>query len=104
MTDDELSEIIAREKLATPGPWFVPDGMYPAVHRTPEKNGRFYRIASFCAGSTARGRKEQDRNNAVFAAHARHDIPALIQEVLLLRQENSRLNFIVDNLNRRRPS
>ena len=79
MTEQELKAIEARANAATPGPW---------VHET-----RYGAIGAVEAGNEALAQVQQrvarDNNrrdtDAAFIAHARTDIPSLVDEVRRLR-------------------
>lgn len=71
----DLEAIKAREQTATKGPWFAFYGGEPRLIGAPRGNGR-YCLAEF------NGPMDGDRcPDAIFAAAAREDIPALIAEV-----------------------
>ncbi len=97
MTDDELKAIRARCEAATPGPWV--DRMLGPYGRQdmrrvmegrkagPTMHGevaRTYRDGGVHTSCTT-GKLETERVNALFIAHARSDIPALLDEVERLR-------------------
>lgn len=88
MTNDQLAEIEVRANAATPGPWHLnsADGCY-TVCTGPEDDtdGPHECIASIF--DTEDG---SDFKNAVFCAHSRADVPALIAEVRRLRTEAAR--------------
>jgi hypothetical protein len=70
ITDNDLSAIEARYKMATPAPWLI------------ASNPRFYVHMPFSDDDQVK----LDRDaNAAFVAHARDDIPMLVAEVRLLR-------------------
>ena len=87
LTDKYLSEIEARAKAATPGPW--------QYHRTWQDDR--HRAMYVMHGYTGRASKHDnpwiadlaDDNNedAEFIAHAREDIPALLAEIRRLQAE-----------------
>lgn len=88
MTDQELRAIRERERKATKGPWEVSvpwnkkDRAYVVHHDTEFKDADvFSQGGSLSAGGHAR------LEDAVFTAHARQDIPALLAEVDRLRAE-----------------
>jgi hypothetical protein len=106
MTDQELLEIQERADEATPGPWFVRhlDDDYAAnlmaVSTTfdePVESGP--RWPGFSAGDIVAGVLIQNPiryvdiddgkwdDNAAFIAHAREDIPRLVEEVRRLRSQ-----------------
>ena len=81
MSEERLAEIRVRAEAATPGAWRDDrraDGV-PAVH-----NGK----VRICDTYRADG---QSVLNAEFIAHAREDVPALLDEVERLTDENTRL-------------
>ena len=78
--EPELEAIRARVEAATPGEWFTEsDGIYNA--------SRSYLV-------TPTGDSDQDRADAGFIAHARSDVPALLELVAALSTENERLRGI----------
>ena len=82
MTDKELADIRARCEAARRGPWSVPAeessdyycGGWEVEH---ERSRETYTNVAQMIGS---------REDATFIAHARSDIPALLDEVELLRK------------------
>jgi len=106
ITDQELQEIQERADVATPGPWFVRHldddwaANLMAVSTTfdePANDGP--RWPGFSAGDIVAGILVQHPiryvdiddgkwgENAAFIAHAREDIPRLIEEIRRLRSE-----------------
>lgn len=104
LTDDELQQIREREQGATAGPWDRDynetighiksvaerlDGMTPTVakydiwHKYNEQDDR-----SDTMGHTL----SQQVADGVFIAHSREDIPALLDEITLLREEQAAAN------------
>jgi len=76
MTDGKLNEIRARCEAATPGPWRnigEPLSGYPRIFSDAEHGG--FRQPFICG---IRAADEQANNDAEFMAHAREDIPALL--------------------------
>ena len=93
LTDAQLAEIAAREKAATPGPWFpvtmetestLTSGVSLDDNFPPSAADRYLHGRNVVAGCSG--------NNAAFIAHARADVPALLAEVARLREENKRLS------------
>ncbi|WP_265560780.1 hypothetical protein [Streptomyces hygroscopicus] len=80
LTDQQLDEIDARAKAATPGPWCTDSW---EIYQ-----GTEYEAGAEWIGETCRGRVEglaQDRADAAFVAAARTDVPQLVAEVRRLR-------------------
>lgn len=83
MNTDELTAIRERCDAATPGPWKL--GRYTVSGRVqidqsetaPKVNPLKWQRATIC--------RESRENDATFIAHARADIPALLDEVTRLR-------------------
>lgn len=78
MNDQELAEIRGRVERATPGPWF-----WPYANTLAEDNGDpegFGRLVVGLATSITDA-------DAKFIAHARQDLPALLEEIERLRGE-----------------
>ena len=100
MTEERLAEIRGREKAATQGPWVFeePDGKVLLGYTPKEvrvcESGCLGSIASrFVCDMHSDWRytykdKDEPLANAAFIAHAREDIPALLDEVERLRAEN----------------
>ena len=77
LTEKRLAEIRGREKVATQGPWAVQDkGAIPLIYGPDGE-----RVAKVI----------DHQEDAAFIAHAREDIPALLDEVERLRAENEKL-------------
>ena len=103
MTEERLAEIRGREKAATQGPWVFeePDGKVLLGYTPKEvrvcESGCLGSIASrFVCDMHSDWRytykdKDEPLANAAFIAHAREDIPALLDEVERLRAENEKL-------------
>jgi hypothetical protein len=85
VTEQELNEIESRANAATPGPWHLnsADGGY-TVCTGPEDDTEG---PHECIASIFDSADDSDFKNAVFCAHAREDVPALIDEVRRLRAE-----------------
>jgi hypothetical protein len=77
MPDLDLDAIEARAAAATDGPWLPPIGSGDVGYVWRSDDGHF-QVAIACDGN--------EEANAVFIAHARTDIPALVAEVRRLRQ------------------
>jgi hypothetical protein len=78
--DLDLDAIEARVAAATPGPWCtVGAEIFQGVEYMPD--------ASPWIGETCRASGGMGKADAVFAAHARTDVPALLAEVRRLRAE-----------------
>lgn len=78
MDDKRIAEIRARTEAATPGPWEWMDA-YMMCHENPEVKVPF-----------DDRRRQADR---LFAAHARQDIPDLLDALEAARAEVVRLNI-----------
>lgn len=86
MTEEQLAAIKARAEAATPGPW----GIEHVERRIWAGSER----VCFLFGQDRR----QNENNGVFIAHAREDVPALLEEVERLRKRAERLRAGVKSL------
>ena len=80
LTDEQIKEIEARAEAATPGPW-EQDTPYVDV-----KKSEFVRNAICVVGVC-----DQNRLDAAFIAHARQDIPSLLDTIEAQQQENQQL-------------
>ena len=80
LTGERLAEIRGREKVATQGPWVADEHSFcvDLGYNPDHKRTHGYR-------------EDEQRANAAFIAHAREDIPALLDEVERLRAENEQL-------------
>lgn len=78
MTEQDLQEIEERANAATPGPWEFSIGEAWTVYRDNTYTEAIAILPSGADGNHA-------RNNAMFTARARADVPALIAEVRSLR-------------------
>ena len=88
MNEQELREIEARAEAATPGPWDIgheAPPLYAGNSCITAKIGERMAIIF-----EANHNFELD-NSAAFIAHARQDVPALVEEVRRLNAENARL-------------
>ena len=87
MSEARLAEIEARERAATPGPWWgCRDACHPANY-TPESVVFAADWSTVCELATDDGLGDRDRANKDFNAHARQDVPELTTEVRRLRGE-----------------
>lgn len=85
MTEDELKAIEARAEAATPGPWETGEEVsYPGRCAGIWPQGDTWNIVTTDCGVYG-----PELVDAVFIAHARTDVPALIAEVRRLRAENA---------------
>lgn len=91
MTPQEIDEIQARAKDATPGPWFTgwdldatndPNDLGIVAFNRGGVVGSMF-VCSTCHSSTI----QQAIKNAEFIAHARTDVDTLIAEVSRLKEE-----------------
>lgn len=78
-----LAEITARAEAATTGPWCTDD--WEIYQGTEYQPGISQWIGETCRGTSS---PEQDRVDAAFVAHAREDIPFLLQ---LLREKDAEI-------------
>lgn len=95
MSDERLEQIQARAAAATPGPWEAWDTGDPPA----EDEARAWivtpgslHLATLYAGDPSA--------NATFAAHAREDIPALLEEIDRLHEEVRDQRHVADMLAR----
>jgi len=92
VTAPDLDAVQARADAATAGPWTVDDDRqtaYPVVRA----NGRAV------AGCPTSGLGKWPRlSNAVFVAHARTDVPALVAELRAARGARGQLNDLYEDL------
>lgn len=100
MTDGELTAIEARCNAATPGPWTFAHGGLPGDDgwslRSDNAAADVVKLVAECWPCSIHGgqkHREELRFNGDFIAHARTDVPALIDEVKRLRAQNERLNM-----------
>ena len=85
MSEERLAAIEAREKAATPGPWWgCQDACHPAEH-TPEQVVFAADWSVVCEFATDDGLGDRDRANKDFIAASRQDVPDLLAEVRRLR-------------------
>jgi hypothetical protein len=68
LTDEQLADIAARHRAATPGPWHA----NTPVGVVADNTGHVLAVFGGC---------EQDERDAAFTAHARTDVEALLDEV-----------------------
>lgn len=109
-TDQQLNEITAREKAATPGPWGIYEsGSLIDIAADLEDTGCGYRARREIARLedepldndpahrdwTAEEDWAQVQADAAFVSHAREDVPALLAEVRRLRQQR---RFLLDQI------
>ena len=87
MTNDELSAIRERAVAATPGPWEMqPIGRSSFGYELRQRDS--LSVLLYTEGCYV---PKQEEANALFIAHAREDVPALLAEVDRLRAENTLL-------------
>lgn len=84
MTEERITEIRGRENAATPGPWrdecvIGRRKEIETFHTIRDKDGAIVDVLPISA-----------YHDAAFIAHAREDIPALLDEVERLRAENEK--------------
>ncbi|KKM06596.1 hypothetical protein LCGC14_1742440 [marine sediment metagenome] len=99
VTDERAAEMRKRHDSATPGPWHW-DGTEAYLysqepnHEAKDSIAVRYKSRSLLCGHAAQPVHEHD---AVFIAHARADIPALLDERKRLKAELSKLYISVDD-------
>lgn len=89
LTDARRAEIRARERAATPGPWKWTNGSWGSLH----DDGGETVIGSWVDEDSVLHSLEVDPGpaNAAFIAHARADVPDLLDENEALIRANARL-------------
>lgn len=113
ISEERLREIEARCSVATEGPWeWIADGTF---RLTTTHSGKIH-VMRFCRNGMQGAQpmfrharrivpaKEIDIHahpDAQFIAHARQDIPELIEEVLLLQSYNQAQRALIDALDER---
>lgn len=80
LTYDDLTEILARARAATPGPWICRDQFVETAQEPSQLIGVTMRQEEGLEVLPA-------TKNAEFIAHARQDIPRLVAEILFLREQ-----------------
>lgn len=96
MTEERIAEIRGREKAATQGPWRAHKS-FEVIYG--QKSGCDSTIVCALESEDFMYSKERDMQaNAAFIAHAREDIPALLDEVERLRAENQVLEKALEDL------
>lgn len=93
MTPEQLAEIKARAAAATPGPWEYIENRFNVEDDNGDHIGSIRAIEArmWIAAVDDVHPPEEAEGNALFIAHARTDIPMLIDEIERLRAENARL-------------
>lgn len=91
--EERLQEIEERCAAATPGPWYV-DGCYSSNTNIRTEGPGW----PLCSMSSLR---ENRMENAIFIAHARADVPALVAEVWRLKAKIEEIEKENDELRRR---
>lgn len=79
MTEERLAAIKARAEAATPGPWHHVLAAIVGTTPCPDDDN------TTCICNTDWGNSTNIQPNAAFIAHAREDVPALLEEVERLR-------------------
>jgi len=78
MTNEELQAIKARCDAATPGPWiqtpFTHNNPYMSIRLRRQSDPRLYDVMRDMGWG-------KNRDNSIFIAHSRQDIPALLAHV-----------------------
>lgn len=101
MAEERLAEIRAMEKAATQGPWWAKCEIIEADECGNTTAAMTYVSTNDKGICILYGRGHDDANaheDAAFIAHAREDIPALLDEVERLRAENETLRAQVEGL------
>lgn len=97
MTDKELAEIKARAIAAHEGPWGIP----PARSNATRFWLQPYKERGDWSNQSWRGFIRCDfKEDAIFVAHAREDIPALLATIEYLRAEIARMQEELDSVKR----
>lgn len=95
LTEERIAEIRGREKAATQGPWWAHKS-FEVIYG--QNSGCDSLIVCALESENFMYSKELDmRANATFIAHAREDIPALLDEVERLRAENEKMRAQVED-------
>lgn len=100
LTEERIAEIRGREKAATQGPWRAKCEILEADECGNATAEMTYVSTNDKGICILYGRGHDDANtqeDAAFIAHAREDIPALLDEVERLRAENEKLKEIAWN-------
>lgn len=106
MTEERIFEIKARAKAATPGPWVADEHAFSVNlgYNQDHKRTHGYGCGNNFVCDLNDGeyheyyREDEQRANADFIAHAREDVPALLEEVERLRAENERQKEVISFL------
>lgn len=101
MTEERIAEIRGREKVATQGPWRAKCEILEADECGNATAEMTYVSTNDKGICILYGRGHDDANtqeDAAFIAHAREDIPALLDEVERLRAENERQKEVISFL------
>ena len=89
---DRLTEIEARAKAATPGPWHATDNWYDGpLHGVASADGHEFVGISHGERPTTEVNEAQEKADATFIAAAPDDIAWLVAEVKRLRDELCRV-------------
>lgn len=100
LTEERIAEIRGREKIATQGPWRAKCEILEADECGNATAEMTYVSTNDKGICILYGRGHDDANtqeDAAFIAHAREDIPTLLDEVERLRAENEQLKEIAWN-------
>lgn len=101
LTEERIAEIRGREKVATQGPWRAKCEILEADECGNATAEMTYVSTNDKGICILYGRGHDDANtqeDATFIAHAREDIPALLDEVERLRAENERQKEVISFL------
>lgn len=101
MTEEQIAEIRGREKAASDGPWRAKCEILEADECGNATAAMTYVSTNDKGICILYGRGHDDTNaqeDAAFIAHAREDIPALLDEVERLRTENERQKKVISFL------
>ena len=91
MTEERLNEILARVKGATPGPWAIGDGsekMFFQGWDTVQSKDRVIAERAVYHYHDPDDFDRQVQRDLVFIAHARQDIPDLLDALVIMAQRD----------------
>lgn len=93
MTPEQREAIKTREKAATPGPW-VQSTHVPNMSTIGSSSGAIADVSLWSFGEP--GNPEESLANAEFIAHARTDIPALLEDLEAAEAKNTHISKLLD--------
>ncbi len=104
MTEEQLREIEARAAAATPGPWH-PLPSHASAFENPVTGELVSTVVALAVcdtdGDPVQNGGAEGTPNAVFIAHAREDVPALIAEVRRLMKALEEADDAISGLHAR---